>query len=183
MAPRRCLNDLPGQPQGAGRQLPCRASQLGSFGKRLVSRGRKWSESKGRPISGKPYGTFVCFPSVPTASPLFRPVTPEVAGSSPVAPVFEPPANLKEPAAGFVGSAHVCCESVLRGQRLRGHVSSNPLCSNLSVVAFSETVRTFASSNPSGDVASTSIVTFNVTPGVAARGPRTSSATFLKSDA
>ena len=34
--------------------------------------------------------------------------------------------------------------------------SSNPLCSNFSVVGFSETVRTFASSNPSGVVASIS---------------------------
>ena len=61
--------------------------------------------------------------------------------------------------------------------------SSNPLCSNFSVAAFSETVRTFASSNPSGVVASISIVTFRVTPGVAPSGPRTSSASFLKSDA
>jgi len=60
-------------------------------------------------------------------------------------------------------------------------LSSNPLCSNFSVAAFSETVRTFESSNPSGAVASISIVTFNVTPGVAPSGPSTSSASFLKS--
>ena len=69
------------------------------------------------------------------------------------------------------------------GAALSRHRSSNPLCSNLSVAAFSETVRTFASSNPSGAVASISIVTFSVTPGVAPSGPRTSSASFLKSDA
>lgn len=70
-----------------------------------------------------------------------------------------------------------------RGGRGLPHVSSNPRCSNLSVNAFSETVRTFASSKPSGAVASISIVTFSVTPGVAPRGPRISSASFLKSDA
>jgi hypothetical protein len=52
------------------------------------------------------------------------------------------------------------------------HPSSNPLCSNFRVEAFSETVRTFASSNPSGAVASISIVTFSVTPGVAPSGPK-----------
>lgn len=43
--------------------------------------------------------------------------------------------------------------------RLDAYDCSKPLCSNLSVVAFSETVRTFVSSNPSGAVASTSTVT------------------------
>ncbi len=63
------------------------------------------------------------------------------------------------------------------------HTSSNPLCSNFSVAAFSDTVLTFASLKPSGAVASISIVTFRVTPGVAPSGPSTSSASFLKSDA
>ena len=47
-----------------------------------------------------------------------------------------------------------------------------------SVAAFSDTVRTFASSNPSGLLASISRVTVRVTPGAAASGPRTSSKTF-----
>jgi hypothetical protein len=52
-------------------------------------------------------------------------------------------------------------------------LSSHPLSSNFSVAAFSETVRTFASSNPPVVLASISIVTFRVTPGVAraGRGP------------
>ena len=65
------------------------------------------------------------------------------------------------------------------GARLQ--LSSNPLCSNLSVAAFSATVRTFESSKPLGAVASISTVTVNVTSGVAPSGPRTSSASFLKS--
>lgn len=73
---------------------------------------------------------------------------------------------------------------IVRSHRVwLNHPSSNPLCSNFSVAAFSETVRTFASSNPVGAVASTSIVTLSVTPGVAPSGPRISSASFLKSEA
>jgi len=61
------------------------------------------------------------------------------------------------------------------------HPSSKPLCSNFSVVAFSDTVRIFASSNPPSAVASISIVTLRVTPAVVPSGPRTSAESFLKS--
>jgi hypothetical protein len=61
--------------------------------------------------------------------------------------------------------------------------SSNPVCSNLSVAAFSDTVRILASSKPADDSASISTRTVSRTPETAANGARTSSARVLKSSA
>ena len=60
------------------------------LGKHLASRAKNRWELKRLLERASTHEHSICFPRVPALPPLFRPVTPEVAGSSPVAPVKVP---------------------------------------------------------------------------------------------